>query len=127
LSPASRGRGIQPVILGNPLSNLVGVAFNGAVLGLVAGGSFAAILSIVERRRTLGQLSLWRIGLWGGIGGIALLLFFAPRLFGAEIPLHLVLTSYLVPLALNGLLGAGFATGSVALARRGDTKLIEGG
>jgi len=111
---------------GIPLRLIGPIALSGSFLGFIAGGSFAVLLSVLERRRTLDQLSLWRVALWGGIGGMALLFLAAPRLVAAGIPLGQVLTSYLLPLAVNGLLGAGFAAGSVALARREDTRLIEG-
>ena len=115
------------VILGTPLSRMVGVAFNGAIFGFIAGGTFAVILSIAERRHSLADLSLRRVALWGGIGGIALILGFAPGFLGSGISLQQMVTSYFIPLVLNGLLGAGFAAGSVALARRGsEPKLIEG-
>jgi len=120
------GYSVVSVVIGAPLSGLGAVALAGAIFGFIAGGSFAVILSITERRRAFDQLSLWRVAVWGGLGGMALPLFFAPRLIGAGFPLHLLLTTYLIPLAVSGLMGAGFATGSVALARRADTKLIEG-
>jgi hypothetical protein len=106
--------------------DLAGAAISGIVFGFVAGSSFAVILSLTERRRRLDQLSLKRVALWGGIGGAALSLFFAPYFLGAGFPLGLLITTYFVPLGITGLLGAGFASGSVALARRAGPKLIEG-
>jgi hypothetical protein len=102
-------------------------ALSGVIYGFVAGSSFAVILSITERRHSLNQLSLKRVALWGGIGGAALVLLAAPRLIGAGLPLDVLVTAYLIPLGLTGLLGAGFAAGSVALARTADTDPIEGG
>ena len=112
------------VVTGNSLGRMLGAATNGAVLGLIAGGTFALILSVVERKRTLHDLSLKRVALWGGIGGMALLLAFLPTALEFSAIFGGFLTSYVVPLALNGLLGAGSAAGSVALARRGDTDRI---
>lgn len=112
--------------LGFPYGNLLEAAVNGMILGFIGGSSFAVILSIAEHRRTLDQLSLRRVALWGGVGGMALLLCFSPMVFGAGPLLGKMLPSYLVQLALHGLLGAGFASGSVALARRPDPKLIDG-
>lgn len=114
------------VILGTPLSRLAGVAATGAIFGFIAGGTYAVILSIAERRHSLADLSLRRVALWGGIGGVALVLGFAPEFLGSGMSLQEMVNSYFIPLVLNGLLGAGFASGSVALARRSDTKLIEG-
>jgi hypothetical protein len=56
---------------------------------------------------------------------MALLLLFTPVVFGYGRPFSEILTSYLVQLSFMGVLGAGFATGSVALARREDGRLLE--
>jgi hypothetical protein len=101
-------------------------AVAGMVYGSVAGVSFAVILSLTEHRRSLDQLSLKRVGIWGGIGGATMALLATPAIIGAGIPLYLLTASYLVPLGITALLGAGFAAGSVALAQQADTKLIEG-
>ena len=45
------------------------LALVGGFTGLIAGGAFAVILSITERRHRLEDLSLWRTALWGGLGG----------------------------------------------------------
>jgi hypothetical protein len=111
---------------GVPFGSLVGIAVNGALIGFIAGGSFATILSIAERHRTLDQLSLRRVALWGFLGGVALPLFFSPRLLGAGLPFRMVVTTFILPTGVSGLLGAGFAAGSVALARQEDRKLLEG-
>lgn len=113
-------------LFGFPYDNLLEAALNGSILGLAAGGSFAVILSIAERRRTLDQLSLRRVAAWGGVGGMALLLLLTPVVFASGLPLVELLTLYLTLLALNASLGAGFATGSVALAQRDDMKMLEG-
>ena len=84
-----------------------------AVIGFIAGSSFGVILSVLERHKKLEDLSLWRIALWGGLGGLALV-----AVIGVK---------YLAPAIVLTLLGVGSATGSVALTRRGsETKLIEG-
>ena len=111
------------LLTGASLQFIGQIALSGMVRGFIAGGAFAVILSIAERRHTLEDLSLRRIALWGGIGGSLLFVTTLPLLLQLGIPLG----SILVPLAINGLLGAGFATGSVALARRAETTLIEGG
>jgi hypothetical protein len=94
----------------------------GMFFGFVGGVSFALILSVAESRRTLDQLSLWRVALWGFIGGIVLLLSLALLPMGPEFSFR----SLMIVLTDVGLLGAGFAAGSVAIARQGDTRLIEG-
>jgi hypothetical protein len=103
------------------LGDLPVVAASATFFGFISGVSFALILSVAERRRTLDQLSLWRVALWGFIGTTALLLLLSLLLMGPELSFR-----HIPVLAYDGLLGAGLASGSVALARQGDTKLIEG-
>ena len=108
-------------------SGLGGSAFLGSILGFMAGGSFAVMLTVGDGRRRLDQLSLGRVGLWGAIGGIAVAYWLnSPIAWSAlfELPgpfIYGALVTFVPPC----LLGAGFAAGSVALARRTDTKLIE--
>jgi hypothetical protein len=80
--------------------------------GFIAGSAFGVFLSIFERNKRLEDLSLKRIALLGGLGALALV-----AIFG--------ITLWLPIVVLTGL-GVGFASGSVALAKRADTKLIEG-
>jgi hypothetical protein len=94
----------------------------GMIWGFAAGGAFAVVLSIAERRHTLADLSLRRVALWGGIGGGSLVLATVLILSLAGIPM----TGELFAIGLTVLLGVGFGTGTVALAKRADTKLIEG-
>jgi hypothetical protein len=75
-----------------------------AIVGLLSGLGFAAFLSVAERRRKLHELSLGRVALWGLLGSAAI-----PLVLGTDGSMGW----------LTGLLGATFATGSVALARRG--------
>jgi hypothetical protein len=103
-------------VLGGRAESLwIGIPFF-AGFGFIMGGAFAAILSLAERHRRLEDLSLWRVALWGALGGLvflggATLVFRAPEPMG-----WLVLP----------LLTAGLGSGSVALAKRADRKLIEG-
>ena len=107
---------VRFALFGVPWEAFPELATQWGILGFVTGGTFAGILSLTERRRTLGDLSLTRIALWGAVGGFLItsgLGFFygmAPWWFFVEI----------------SLLSAGFSSGSVALARRSGTKLIEG-
>jgi multisubunit Na+/H+ antiporter MnhB subunit len=116
-------------VLGSPLGVVLEGAAGGAFLGGFAGASFAVILSLAEGRRTLRELSLRRVAAWGGIGGMALLLAVSPlamaRMLAAGIPLSAML-SFIVPLGISGILGAGFATGSVALAKREEVNHLGG-
>lgn len=76
-----------------------------ALVGFLSGLGFAALLSLAERRRTLRELSLPRIALWGMLGSAAI-----PLLMGTDGSMGW----------LTGSLGATFATASVAIARRGE-------
>jgi len=115
---------------GAPLGVIAEGIVGGGFLGACAGASFATILSIAERHRTLQQLSLKRVALWGGLGGMALLLALTPLrivgLLSIGAPLRVVF-SFLAPMAISGILGTVFATGSVVIARREDRKQIEAG
>ena len=90
---------------------------NAAITGFIAGGSFGVVLGVLERHKKFEDLSLWRISLWGGLGGLVLAGLLA--LLGG--------VQYWPEAAAFTVYGIGSATGTVALARRGsDTKLLEG-
>ena len=71
------------------------------------------VLSIVERHKKLQDLSLVRVAAWGGLAGLIPYLFIGPRVMWVSV----VITS---------LMAAGSASGTVALAKRSDNRLIEG-
>jgi len=89
------------------------IAFGGFLMGSVSAGIF----SLIERRRRLEDLSLRRVALWGAIGG-----------FLATVAVNLGTVGFVDWPAVwtIALVSAGFASGSVALAKRADNKLIEG-
>jgi len=110
------------------LSGALGfLAYNALVAaggGFVVGAAFSGVLGIAEGRRRFDQMSLPRFAGWGAMGG---------ALVGA-----LQLTINIFPafgfpmseflLVAYGLLGAGCAAGSLALARRADDReLLESG
>jgi hypothetical protein len=111
------------LLAGLPLEFLGWGALAGAYRGFAGGAAFAVFISLAERRHSLEDLSLRRVAIWGALGGGLLSLVSAPTLLTFGRPVGLVLVS----LAANGLIGAGFASGSVALAKRADTDLLEGG
>ena len=71
--------------------------------GLLSGLGFAGLFSFAERRRTIQELSLGRVALWGLLGAAAI-----PLLTGADASVGLI----------TGPMGALFATASVATGRR---------
>ena len=93
-----------------------GLALTGGFLGLVAGGGFAVIMSITERRKRLRDLSLWRIALWGGIGGAVVA--GATNLIGGSGGL---IWPFVGSVAV---IGAIASTGTVAVAKRADRNRI---
>jgi len=46
------------------------LAFIGGFMGFIAGSAFGVILSITEHGHRLKDLRLWRMALWGGLGGV---------------------------------------------------------
>lgn len=114
------------IIGGYPIRQFALSALVGGFYGFIAGGSFAVILTIAEGRRTLHQLSLKRVALWGGIGGAVLVVVGGAILLGAGFPVDQIAGALLTRLGIVAVLGAGSASGSVALARKASTGLIEG-
>ena len=80
------------------------------LVGFLSGVGFSAVLTLAERRRPLRELSLPRVALWGMLGSAAI-----PMLMGAPVGEGW----------LTGILGATLATASVAIARRGESRLRE--
>ena len=123
-------------IIGTALTWAVGFAFLGTVIGVLRGewdviltvipgnasvgfffGSvFAVVLSFVERHRRLEDLSIPRIGLWGALTALLIVL-------GIQLSLG---TLAWEPLLILSVFSGGLSSGSLALARRAEPKLIEG-
>lgn len=82
-----------------------------ALVGFLSGLGFALLLSLSERKRTAGELSLPRVALWGLLGSAAI-----PLLLGTDGTMGV----------LTGLLGAVFASGTVAVARRQELRAPRG-
>jgi hypothetical protein len=83
------------------------------VLGFIAGLIFFTVLVLTERRRTFDQLSLPRFAAWGAVGGILLSAIFTRiASLGAG--------DVLVIAPIFALACAACASGSLALARRGE-------
>jgi len=106
-------------LAGFPLGSLFRLALSNSVGGFIAGASFALILSVAERKRTLEDLSLKRVALWGAIGGLVVTCI--PLAFGAP------LAFLMGPLVINGGIGAALASGSVAMAKRADRRRLDPG
>ena len=79
-------------------------------LGFLSGLAFAGLFSLAERRRTIRELSLGRVAVWGVLGGVAI-----PLLLGTDGSMGW----------MSGALGGTFAAASVAAARRGALPRVE--
>ncbi len=121
---------VAGVITGGPIaaasgSLVAGLAVASAVfgvMGFIGGTAFSVVLGIAERRRTFAEMSLPRFAGWGAVGGLVLIL---PFVLIGWAPVTLETASIIGVLAL---LGAGSASGSLALARRAeDEELLEAG
>jgi hypothetical protein len=98
-------------------------------LGFLAGSGFAAVLTALEGRRTISELSAVRAALWGGVAGAALpaTYLFIQRGWPGLItvisdPQH----SFLMASILSGLIPAALASGTVLLAHRSSRELPAG-
>jgi hypothetical protein len=86
-------------------------------LGFLAGITFSGVLGLAEGRRSFEQMSLPRFALWGGVGGLLFAgIFVVAAALGIEAFLGLGI--------VFALAGAGCASGSLALARRVDDRVL---
>lgn len=126
--------GLMWAVVWAPVAVVVGLAIDpdgsmdemwvaaGAYAGFIGGVVFSMILAAATRRRTLGELSIARVAGWGAAAGLLV----------GSLPLLLGTPAAGVPLwALGGaivgsitVLSAVSAAGSLALARRGDTRKL---
>lgn len=92
--------------------------------GVVSGVGFGTLLSLREGRRTLLELSLPRVAVWGVLGSAVVpLLFGAAGFFEAGTTVADVLGAVVV----TGFLGGTFAPGSVAVARKAELRAVGAG
>ncbi|MGH7583732.1 MAG: hypothetical protein ACREL5_10955 [Gemmatimonadales bacterium] len=90
----------------------------GFVMGAIAGAGFACLLALVERRRSIATLSIWRIAIWGAVAGVVLML--GDRaLFPARYT-DITTDSFLMALATFAVISGASAAGTLAAARRGE-------
>lgn len=88
------------------------------LLGFLAGATFSTILGALAARRTFSELSLPGVAVWGALGGVGLAVAFV---------LAAGLGSVLLVLApVFGVAGGVSAAGTLAIARRADTKRLSG-
>ena len=83
----------------------LGLGFSG--FGFLAGSGFAAVLSLLDGRKRLEELSRGRAAAWGGLAGFILPLTLVAALSGGALPLLPALASAGVFGGITALLGAG--------------------
>lgn len=85
--------------------------------GFVSGAGFGKLLALVEGRRTLEELSLKRIALWGLLGGVVV-----PPIFGVLgfFTVGTTLAEVIGAMVVTGVLGGSSAAGTVAIAQRSE-------
>ena len=115
------GGAVASLLGGPPL--LAAMVSGSATMGIlfgVMGSGFAAVLTLAERKRSLNELSPWRAGIWGVIGGGALVGAYT-LWFLTTLPIG-VTPEVISGIVSGGLvfagLGGALATGTVAIARR---------
>jgi hypothetical protein len=97
-------------------------------LGFLGGAVFSAVLRIAEGRRRFDELSLWRFGAWGALGGLVLgvLAVGAWQLDAGFGPVLWPRAAVIIGSAT--LLSSGSAAGSLALARMAEEReLLDAG
>jgi len=112
------------------LSTALGLGVVAGVGGLVLGLGFAGLLSAMEGRRTLGELTTRRAALWGFVSGTALALVgsvvigslmdvvgLAESVLGLPIPIGLQIAAVATGAASYGAIAAGLAAATVSLAK----------
>lgn len=99
---------------GNPILDwTVGMG----LYGVVSGVGFGGLLSLGEGRKTLRELSLGRVAVWGVLGSALVPLGFGA--IGAFVA-SVTWVDILQAMAVTGFLGGVFAPGTVSLARRAE-------
>lgn len=107
------------------LAYVARLALTVGLAGFFAGGSFALVVGVMERKRTLADLKVGRMALWGALGGMALPSFaLLSALVGGSM---ITVSAMLAVLGLTGVLGAGCSAGSLLLARRAERLELEAG
>ena len=121
------------------LSSALGLGVVAGVTGLVLGAGFGSLLSVMERQRTLDELTAHRAALWGFVVGAAVALVgtiavasltdlvrIAESLLGLPIPIGLQLTAIAAGAVSYGAVTAGLAAATVSLAKRSPSELQSG-
>ena len=97
----------------------------GAFFGFIGGGVFSVLLSVAGRRRRFAEMSVPRFAVLGALVPLLMLVTLAALLGGIG---SLFTPRALVNVTVVALTGAGFAAGTLALARKAeDRELLDAG
>jgi hypothetical protein len=95
-----------------------------ALWGAISGAVFALALVAAERKRSVAELSMLRVAIWGALGALGL---------PAGYSVFILMTSSVTPLisfaflgVVSSVLGAGSAVLTLALARRSRLRINDG-
>ncbi len=111
------------------LAAVANFGLGGGGVGFLLGTTFAGVLTMMERRRTLDELTPGRAAFWGALAGSAFpAMWFLASIgtLGTFIPLDRLLLAAMSGCVAYGTLAAGLAAGTVSLARRAPAELIPG-
>jgi predicted Na+-dependent transporter len=86
-------------------------------LGLLTGAGFGTLLAAMESKKSLEQLPIWRMGLYGFLAGAALMPIGVYLKYGLEIFWEIA-PEILGGMGLLGALGGGLGAAMVTLAKK---------
>ncbi len=119
------------------LSSIMVFGVGAGVAGFILGAGFGGLLSVMEGRRTLDELTANRAALWGFVVGTALALVgiiavasltsvVEVAVSGLGLPIGVQLTAIAAAAASYGAVTAGLAAATVSLAKRSPSELQSG-
>lgn len=111
------------LFVGTPLlASMIDFGLGAGFAGFLLGTGFAGILTLVERRRTLEELSATRAGLWGAVAGAVVpagvLILNSAMGWNPAIPLQQLFPVVLGASTAYALLTGVLAAGTVSIAKR---------
>ena len=121
--------GLTGLPTGAFLSSALVFGVGAGITGLVLGAGFAGLLSVMEGRRTLDELTANRAALWGFVVGVAVPLVAGVvgiAAGGAGLPIGLQLATIAAVASSYGTVTAGLAAATVSLAKRSPSGLQSG-
>ena len=121
--------GLTGLPTGSFLSSALVFGVGAGVVGFMLGVGFGGLLSVMEGRRTLDDLTANRAALWGLVVGTAVLLAVGGvgiAAGGAGLPIGLQLTTIAAGAVSFGAVTAGLAAATVSLAKRSPSELQSG-